>query len=218
MNTINHHLTDQLLMAYAAGNLPEAFNLIVATHVTMCDECRARLESFEAVGGALIASDDCAEMAPDALGDVLSRICEMPSPEIRVSGDSRAGDKLVPAPLTDYVGRELDRVKWRSLGGGVRQAVLDTGGAATARLLHIPAGKELPEHGHKGLEATLVLQGAFSDADGRFARGDIEIAGEELDHTPVAEHGEDCICLAVTDAPLKFSGWIPRMAQPFIGI
>src|SRR6056297_1084174 len=183
MNTINHHLTDQLLMAYAAGNLPEAFNLIVATHVTMCDECRARLESFEAVGGALIASDDCAEMAPDALGDVLSRICEMPSPEIRVSGDSRAGDKLVPAPLTDYVGRELDRVKWRALGGGVRQAVLDTGGAATARLLHIPAGKELPEPAvgiaesalkHQSRLEPLVavfwkLQGAFSDADGRFA-------------------------------------------------
>jgi len=218
MNEIRHHLTDQLLMAYAAGGLPEAFNLIVATHVTMCDECRARLESFEAVGGALIEGDLRADMSPGALGDTLSRLCETPSPETDVTAEDCAGDTLVPAPLTDYVGREFGQVKWRSLGGGVRQAVLDTGGAATARLLHIPAGKKLPEHGHKGLEATLVLQGAFSDADGRFARGDVEIAGMDLDHTPVAEHGEDCICLAVTDAPLKFSGWLPRIAQPFIGI
>ena len=36
--TIRHHLSDQLLMAYAAGQLPEAFNLVVATHVSLCDE------------------------------------------------------------------------------------------------------------------------------------------------------------------------------------
>ncbi|MDJ1009336.1 MAG: ChrR family anti-sigma-E factor [Paracoccaceae bacterium] len=218
METINHHLNDTLLMGYAAGTLPEAFNLIVATHISMCDECRARLGSFEAVGGSLIEDADAAvPMASSALGDVMARI----------SGASRADDirlpvareaRTFPAPLVDYVGGDLADVKWRSLGGGVRHAVLNTGGKATARLLHIPAGTKLPEHGHKGLEATLVLQGAFSDADGRFARGDIEIAGEDLDHTPVADEGEDCICLAVTDAPLKFSGWIPRIAQPFLGI
>ena len=38
---ITHHLTDALLMAYSAGTLPEAFNLAVATHVSMCDACRA---------------------------------------------------------------------------------------------------------------------------------------------------------------------------------
>ncbi|MBZ0123133.1 MAG: transcriptional regulator, partial [Roseovarius sp.] len=51
---IRHHLTDALLMAYSAGTLPEAFSLTVAAHVSMCDECRARLGSFDSVGGALI--------------------------------------------------------------------------------------------------------------------------------------------------------------------
>ncbi|MEQ8255670.1 MAG: transcriptional regulator, partial [Roseovarius confluentis] len=37
-------------------------------------------------------------------------------------------------------------------------------------------------------------------------------------HTPVAEVGADCICLAVTDAPLRFRGFIPRIAQPFLRI
>ena len=52
--TIRHHLSDQLLMAYSAGDLPEAFNLVVATHVSLCDECRARAEAYEAVGGAVL--------------------------------------------------------------------------------------------------------------------------------------------------------------------
>ena len=65
--SIRHHLTDQLLMAYAAGDLPEAFNLVVATHVSLCDECRARLASYEAVGGAMLEGADVAEMS-DAAG------------------------------------------------------------------------------------------------------------------------------------------------------
>jgi putative transcriptional regulator len=34
----------------------------------------------------------------------------------------------------------------------------------------------------------------------------------------VAEAGADCICLAATDAPLRFNKLIPRMAQPFFRI
>jgi putative transcriptional regulator len=63
-----------------------------------------------------------------------------------------------------------------------------------------------------------VLQGAFRDDAQRFARGDIEIADQADQHTPVAEAGEDCICLAVTDAPLRFNAMIPRLLQPIFRI
>ena len=36
--SIRHHLSDPMLIAYAAGNLPEAFALVVATHISMCDD------------------------------------------------------------------------------------------------------------------------------------------------------------------------------------
>jgi putative transcriptional regulator len=76
----------------------------------------------------------------------------------------------------------------------------------------------MPAHGHGGMELTLVLKGAYRDEADRFARGDIEVANEDTDHTPVAEAGEDCICLVATDSRLRFKGWLPRIAQPFIGI
>ena len=101
---------------------------------------------------------------------------------------------------------------------GVKQSILPTAPGATARLLYIPAGTAVPDHGHNGTEVTLVLKGAFEDEDGRFARGDVEVATEELNHTPVADISEDCICLAVTDAPLRFKGLLPRLAQPFLKI
>jgi len=215
---IRHHLNDALLMAYSAGQLPEAFNLIVATHISMCDECRARLASFDAVGGTLLGEVPEAGMTADSLAQVMARIRKAgprdqhrPAPPTRKPG-------AFPAPVRDYVGGDVADVRWRAVGGGVRQAILPTARDASARLLYIPAGMAVPDHGHRGMELTLVLQGAFRDEVDRFGPGDIEIASEELEHTPIAEPGADCICLAVTDAPLRFNGLLPRLLQPFLKI
>jgi putative transcriptional regulator len=213
--TIRHHLSDQLLMSYAAGELPEAFNLVVATHVSLCDECRAQLASLEAVGGAMIEMADTAPMSADSLAACMDRIDGLSQANAR-RPLRRAG--VFPAPLADYVGGGPEKVRWRNVGMGVKQAMIRTGKDASARLLYIPGGQAVPDHGHRGLELTLVLQGAFRDDSDRFGPGDIEIADEAMQHTPVAEEGQVCICLAATDAPLKFNGLIPRLAQPFFGI
>lgn len=215
MTQIKHHLTDAILMAYAAGALPEAFNLVVSTHVSMCDTCRAQLASFDAVGGEIMMTADDVAMGPDSLASTLAMIDKKPTPPVKTTA-RRSG--VFPAPLQDYVNGDLDAVNWRRIGGGVSQAVLPAAKGATVRLLKIPAGTAVPDHGHRGTELTLVLQGAFKDEVDRFGKGDIEVANEELNHTPVAAKGLDCICLAATDAPLRFNGLIPRIAQMFIRI
>ncbi|MCL3881869.1 ChrR family anti-sigma-E factor [Marivita sp. GX14005] len=216
--TINHHLTDDLIMAYSAGTLAEAVSLAVATHISLCDECRANLESHEALGGAVLDSCGVETIGKSSLQSVLDRIHSAPERMSHLERPAQRRDARLPKPLEDYVPGGLDAIKWRPVGMGVRQAVLPTSSEATARLLYIPAGTAIPDHGHSGLELTLVLQGAFHDEDGYFRRGDIEVAHEDLQHTPVADISEDCICLAVTDAPLKFKGLLPRIAQPFVGI
>lgn len=211
MNDIKHHLTDALLMAYSAGNLPEAFEVVVATHISLCEECRARMHEFDAVGGNVMEFSGEAELSENSFEATMALItredwAEEPRP-IRRSGG------LFPAPLQDYAGQDVDSVHWRRIGGGVQQAILKTSGDAVVRLLKIPGGVAVPDHGHRGTELTLVLQGAFRDESDRFGPGDIEVANEEVEHKPVAEHGVDCICLAATDAPLKFNAMIPRLAQ-----
>ncbi len=79
MEQINHHLNDSLLMGYASGNLPEAFSLVVATHISLCDECRARLASFDAVGGALIDEDTEFEMDEESLAATFALIANSPA-------------------------------------------------------------------------------------------------------------------------------------------
>jgi putative transcriptional regulator len=208
---IRHHISDQLLMAYSAGQLPEAFSLIMAVHLSMCDDCKARMGAFDAVGGVVMGGCDAVAMGADSLAATLAKL------ENPVAAKPRVQSSL-PAPLADYIGGDFSAVKWRSLGAGVRQAILPTDKAASARLLYIPAGKPVPDHGHRGTELTLVLQGAFHDEVDRFGPGDLEIADEDLNHQPIAEAGEDCICLAATDAPLRFNAFIPRLVQPFFRI
>ncbi len=214
MTEITHHLTDQLLMAYAAGTLPEAFSLVIATHVTMCDDCRARLGAFEAVGGEMIEASETAAMSDGSFEALMARISGLPAEPASERPAARKPG-IFPAPLSDYAG---DAVRWRTIGGGVKQAILPTARDATVRLLHIPGGVAVPDHGHRGTELTLVISGAFRDEVSRFGPGDIEIATEELEHTPIAEPGEACICLAATDAPLRFKSLIPRLVQPFFRI
>ncbi len=214
---IKHHLTDALLMGYAAGTLPEAFNLVVATHISMCDDCRAALAEFEAVGASVMMDSGAVAMDDGALAAVLDRLDD---DDVEAAPPARTQQSgLFPMPLQNYVGGDLPAVRWRKIGGGVSQMVLPCDdGAATVRLLHIPAGTAVPDHGHHGTELTLVLQGAFCDEVDRFGAGDVEVANEDLDHMPVAELGEDCICLAASEAPLRFKGWLPRIAQRIVGI
>lgn len=211
---IRHTLPDNILMGYAAGILPEAFNVVVATHVSLSDAARARLAAFEAVGGAVLEGDT-ADLADDSLDRMLARLDGLPQANARAA---QAAEGIFPAPLADYVQGDGRNIRWRTAGGGVKQAILRTDGKASVRLLRIPAGQAVPDHGHRGTELTLVLQGAFFDGNNRYGRGDIEVANEETEHTPIAEAGMDCICLAATDAPLRFKGMIPRLAQPFLRI
>lgn len=215
MRPIKHHLSDSLLRAYAAGALPEAFSLAVAAHVSMCDQCRAALAMEEALGGAMLENAGLEALSESALTDCLDLLDGL-TVDGPVSDQPCASD--VPAPLADYIGGDLDSVKWRPIGLGVRQAILKTESSACARLLYIPGGAAVPDHGHNGTELTLVLRGGFRDEQDEFWPGDIEVADRDLQHTPVALEGEPCICLAVTDAPLRFNSLLPRLAQPFLKI
>ena len=106
MSEIKHHLSDDILMAYASGNLPEAFSVAVAAHVSMCDTCRATLESFDAIG-SLLTETAPVETGADAFQSVMDKIRQAPS-EAPVLRNATSD---FPTPLSDYVGESLNEIK-----------------------------------------------------------------------------------------------------------
>lgn len=212
-----HHISDELLLSYAAGSLSEGWSLAVATHLALCPECRKRLAEAERVGGAMLEAVDPTEIDATSLDAIMDRIdgdgAEAEAPKAKRAS---AAGSIFPEPLRSYVGEE-SAMRWKWLGAA-QQIRLKTGDSSTSvRLLKIPAGQPMPTHGHRGPELTLVLAGSFSDEHGTFARGDVEEADEDVEHQPIADPGEDCICLAVTDAPLRLRG-IAAILQPFLRI
>lgn len=200
-----------MLAAYAAGNLPHAFSLVVATHISICAECRAVVQAHEAVGGVVVEDSGAVAVSEAMKADLLS-LLDDPIPEAPVY--ARSGP--YPGPVVEALkGREP---RWKKLGMGVRQDILAEDKHGSVRLLYIPPGQAVPDHGHNGLELTLVLQGSFTDETGFFGVGDVEVADETLEHTPIAGAGDACICLAATDARLKFNAFVPRMLQPIFRI
>lgn len=224
--TIRHHVSDELLLSYASGTLEEGWRLAVATHLALCPDCRNRLSLIEDTAGQLLE-----DIAPEAaMATSFDRLRQRivaegepareatPAAE-RTAAPARVASPVLPEPLRSYVGGDVETLKWKSLGRGAYHIPIKTAdGATMVRLLRIPAGKPVPEHGHGGRELTLVLSGSFHDGEALFARGDLEEADASIQHQPVATLGEDCICLAVTDAPLKFRSWLLRLVQPVLGI
>ncbi|MGR3679769.1 MAG: ChrR family anti-sigma-E factor [Paracoccaceae bacterium] len=211
MSAINHHVPDAMLAAYAAGTLPRAFAVAVASHVSLCAQCRVTLEAHQAVGGAVLEVTDAVAVSTSLKDNILAQLDApyMPEPVFDRNG-------IYPGPVMEVMKGRAP--KWKKLGMGVLQDILSADAHGSVRLLYIPPGQAVPDHSHNGLEMTLVLQGSFSDDTGCFGVGDIEIADETLEHTPVADLGDACICLAATDARLRFNTLLPRLLQPLLRI
>lgn len=221
----HHHPDAELLLDYAAGKTTEAMSVLVATHLALCPACRAEVRRYEALGGALIESETPVAVAEDALAAVLARLTDDRDDEgpavvgptaLTVESDPETR-MLIPRPLRDYLGGGLNALTWRARGIGIREASLEIGpGGVRTSLIRIAPGRAVPSHTHDGVETTMVLKGAFNDATGRYARGDVATGTEELDHTPVAEPGEECICFIVVDGSLHLTGRFGRLLNPFI--
>jgi len=216
MTNIKHHISDDLLLDYAAGTLSEGWSLALACHLAMCPECRGRLALAEATGGVLMEELEPVDGPADSWETLKARLAAAPLD--KATPLTRPGSATLPEPLRTYLGGDLDALKWRNLGNA-KQILIRTADKTTqARLLCINAGKPVPEHSHGGRELTVVLKGSFHDEVDSFGPGDIEDADGSLTHQPVAGPDEDCICLAITDAPLKFSSRLVRFIQPVLGI
>ncbi len=204
---------DELLLGHAAGSLPEPLDLVVRTHLALSPEGRRRYRLYRALAGALLETLEPVAMRPGAW-ERLDRAIDRVEP-IRVPPVS-VGDPSVPPPLLPYVPEGYERLPWRNLGPASEVELPIGTPGYRARLIQLKGGKSIPRHTHKGHEITVVIEGSFRDVQGVHRRGDLVIADATVDHSPVAD--EDCLCLAVTDAPLKLTGPIGRLLNPLLRI
>lgn len=214
---MTHRPSDDILMAYAAGNLAQGPALVVSAHLSLCSESAQRVHQFEAAGGITLDDAPVAELMSDALEKVLAQLDGESVRQIPPRGRHLAdmpGGLILPAPLQEY-----DIGKWRFLAPGVQWSSIGKGGTPRNRpmLLRSKPGMVLPEHTHQGVEYTLVLKGSLHDAIGDYYPGDFIMADASLEHEPSAGPDEECICLAAVDGRLQMKSRLGRLIQPLLG-
>lgn len=208
----NYHPADELLMQFAAGQLSNALGIMVACHLENCPQCNHQVRLYDQLGGELLAEQDEVQVSDSILNQAWAKI-QQPA----VVPPTPMGDARLPRPLRRFVPEFYDALPWSGFSKSIQQWDLPISDSQyTARFYKIAAGKELPEHTHKGNEFTLVMSGSFSDKSGDYHQGDFILADQHTRHQPRAHMEEDCICFAVMDAPLKLTGVFGRLLNPFL--
>ncbi len=202
---------DAIMMDHAAGNLSCAQTLVIDSYISMNDSARADSRHYLAMGGALLDS----ECKPSHISGVcLDNVMAM------IDTPDHSTQSTRPKNAMDcYFDCDFDLLEWKTLAPGIEyyDVPVPCQKKEKAQLLKMAPGKSVLEHSHDGLELTLVLDGAFHDDTGVYNRGDLSVeAGHDHAHKPVADMEQGCICLAVTTAPLHFTGLLGRVINPFI--
>jgi putative transcriptional regulator len=205
----------ELLTEHAAGNLPLAQAACVSVHMNYCQQCQRAVGKLQDLGAVLFERLQGEPVGDAQLNAVLARLDEE-APLSYAAAPAWAAGKT-PAILQRLMSGDFTDLVWKKITRSLSISYLKTGDTDYEfALYHIKAGGRIPEHSHRGSEMTLVLEGGFSDADGSYHQGDFILRRPTDVHAPTALQSEDCICLAVVDAPLRFTGWKYRWLNPFL--
>lgn len=218
--------TDTLLMRYAAGVLPPYESMLMAAYLTVSEHARQRMASFEAAGGRMIETVDPVSVTQNCLNNILA----LTQPQERPCSDatapcpdaaSSAEDCSIPKLLRKLVDAHCPQQKldWEHLTPGISKIDIilcrSEPKSRRLRLMKLAPHQATPAHHHFGSEITLVLEGGYSDETGSYRRGDMVIVTDPgLHHSPRAmETG--CVCLSLTEAPLRFDSLFLQMFNIF---
>lgn len=222
---INFHPNEEHLFHYVTGDLSPEMLMMVGTHVDMCPHCQEQVRDIEStLANKLFGQEQVPKdlfAANDGFnGDaMLQQIMSKPPvhDEDHIAGV--LSDELVlegkrfklPATLA----RSQHRIgEWHKLIGQMWRAPVQIGGEDVLTFIYMDKGTRVPEHTHKGREATLVVNGVFNDETAEYRDGDFVFLDGSVKHTPETRD-EDCLTLAALDAPMQFTSGLSRLLNPF---
>lgn len=209
------------LQLFSAGHLEETRTVAIATHLELCTKCNQDVRDLDAIGGICLENITPVEMHPTALETFWKKARSLPphqqAASIKANNDFRPESAR---SLSQYIGSDIDHVKWRKIAPGISQYTLKTSDPKpnSLRLLKINPDVKIPTHTHKNHELSLILRGAYQDELSIYREGDLADLDQSHHHSPKAIGNEPCICLLATTGPLAFKSVLSKAIQPFIGL
>ena len=209
-----HHPEDELLASYSAGSLLLSEALCVSTHLEHCRLCLQNVQSMNLLGSELMTQLKPTQVSDQLKSHVMASLDNLIESE---PVKTRQTDPSIPRSLRQFVDVDYQSLNWKRVSLDIQSCELtrDSNGAKV-ELLRIRPGGAASTHTHIGNEYTVILEGSFSDEDGLYRQGDFIQRDATHSHTPVASKDRECICLAVTEGPIQFTGWFGRVLNPIL--
>jgi putative transcriptional regulator len=219
MTRPNHHPELERLTLFSAGSLFLSEALCISAHIEVCEQCRGSIQHLDQVGSELFTQLDRSPASADLKSRVFEQLDEKEDVGLTQTIDNNKYPLVstLPRCLQAFVDSDYSNMDWKRLSPDISNiALCRDSNSARVELLKIRPGGTSNTHTHLGNEYTVILEGSFSDENGIYQKGDFIARDENHTHTPVASLNEDCICLAVTDAPVQLTGWFGRLFNPML--
>ena len=215
METANNHPDDALLASFSAGSLPLSQALCISIHLEHCYECSHKLRQLNQLGSELMHQLKPSASSAELKNQLLEKLDSVTLDD--ESNHTGNENSAVPRCLQQFVGGTYGDLSWKRMSLDIHSHELCRDqNNAKVELLRIKPGGTSGTHTHMGDEYTVILEGSFSDETGLYRKGDFLVRNESHRHTPVATSDQECICLAVTEAPIQLTGFFGRLLNPLI--
>ncbi|MDH5353708.1 MAG: ChrR family anti-sigma-E factor [Gammaproteobacteria bacterium] len=213
MNKSTIHPDETLLTAYSAGSLPLSQALCISAHVEHCPTCQQEIKHLNDLGSELMQQLKPSPGSTDLKAQLLARLDSLDETH---EAPTRI-DKTISRCLHQFIKNGYQNLAWKRVSPDIHSVELcrDSNGAKV-ELLRIKPGGAATTHTHLGDEYTVILEGSFSDESGLYQKGDFLLRDASHQHRPVATQDGECICLAVTEGPIQFTGLFSRLLNPLI--
>ena len=215
---MKHHPDIELLLKYANGLLSPSVAIAISIHQQSCELCQKRIAEIESIGGETMdtrsssdekkSRNEVGRASSDSFDKLLNEVAGIKQIEEKDDFEECVVAEMDKPILEKLNNRDFSQFQWRKVTRNLKKAEVNIEEEENnVELLRIAPCAKIPMHTHEGEEITVVLQGEFSDSQSSYKRGDFIIQDSSNKHSPVA--GKDgCVCLAITTAPLKFTGML----------
>lgn len=208
---MNYHPDIELLLKYSSGQAEPAISVAVGVHVHECSTCQKSIAEFEAVGGSTLEAIPVEQQTTDTVTDnlfdkLMQDVEQLPDNQSVSVYDDCAVASIDRPFLQQLSERNYGNLQWQKVTKNIFKATVAMNDPRYhVELLRFAPKAKIPIHTHTGSEITVVLEGQFSDKGGTYKSGEFIVSDSSVEHQPLAG-SEGCVCLAITDAPLKFTG------------
>lgn len=231
MSALKRIIPHDHVTEYAAGTLAPEKTLMINCQQDICSKAAIEIQNQETIAAGFMMSTETTReftLSDDFMSRALAALPQSDSvstpqthtdqtPTDQEPPLATAANDLLPATLTAFMGGEP--VNWSFFAPGMQSASLWQGNDGQHLwLLKVKGGKNMPEHTHIGEEWSLILKGSYHVGTTQYTRGDLHVEDEHCTHIPMIDPGVDCICLVLTEGPLKPTRLLPKLLMPFARI